>query len=163
MEAWVNLIYFYTFIIVSCNSYLQVCKNKMWFSGYNGDVNSELVRYDMGICSIGIWFTIQMPGTIVVWYADHHLENGLVFRPPFECMALGIWIANHLNNEKINWTLAVTYARRDKLVIPLTRTFCGNLVSTKTNLSPKSSPKLPEYCQIQHIIVTSNDRHCVNG
>ena len=28
-------------------------------------------------------------------------------------------------------------------------TFCGNLVTMKANLSLKSSPKLPEYFQIQ--------------
>ena len=28
------------------------------------------------------WFTIQMPGTMVVWFTDRHLIN--IFRPPFE-------------------------------------------------------------------------------
>ena len=48
----------------------------------------------MGICKIVNWFGIQMPGTMVVWYSDHHLVNGQfsdhplvnrpVLRPPFE-------------------------------------------------------------------------------
>ena len=64
----------------------------------------------MGICSIIEWFTIQMPGTMVVQYSDHHLVYGLVFRPPFEywsaiqmpgIMVPGILITNHLNNEQV--------------------------------------------------------------
>ena len=47
------------------------------------------------------------------------------------------------------YSTAVMYTRRDQFAIPLTCTFCGNLVTTKANLSPKSSPKLPEYFQIQ--------------
>ena len=39
------------------------------------------------------------------------------------------------------WTLAVIYTRRNQFVIPLTRTFCGNLVTTKANLNLKSSPR----------------------
>ena len=38
----------------------------------------------MGICSIFKWFAIQMPGTMVVGYSDHHLVNRPVFRVPFE-------------------------------------------------------------------------------
>ena len=38
----------------------------------------------MGICLIVEWFTMQMPGTMVVWCSDHHLVNELVFRRPFE-------------------------------------------------------------------------------
>ena len=30
------------------------------------------------------WFAIQMSGTKEVCYSNHHLDNGLVFRPPFE-------------------------------------------------------------------------------
>ena len=60
---------------------------------------------------MGIWFlvkqfVIQMPGTMVVWYSDHHLVNRPVLRPPFEYwsaiqMRSGIWITNHLNNEQL--------------------------------------------------------------
>ena len=47
---------------------------------------------------------------MAVWYSDHHLVNGAVFRPPFEywsaiqmscTIVLGIWIANHLNNKLV--------------------------------------------------------------
>ena len=40
-----------------------------------------------------------MPGNIEVWYSNHHLVNGPVFRPPFEH-----WSAiqmHHFNNEKV--------------------------------------------------------------
>ena len=38
-----------------------------------------------------------MPGTMVVWYSDHHLVNSWVIRP----MVLGIKIENHLNNKNV--------------------------------------------------------------
>ena len=38
----------------------------------------------MGICLIIEWFVIQRPSTLEVQYSDHHLFNGLVFKPPFE-------------------------------------------------------------------------------
>ena len=59
------------------------------------------------------------------------------------------------------WTLAVMYTRRNQFAIPLTFTFCGNLVTMKANLSPKSCPQLPEYCQIQHNSEQSLSLACV--
>ena len=52
---------------------------------YSGDLNSKLVWYsdhgDLFYCQM---VCIQMPSPMEVWYSDHHLVNGPVFRPPFE-------------------------------------------------------------------------------
>ena len=71
----------------------------------------------MVICSFVKWFNIQIPGTMVVPYSDHHLVNGLVFRPPVEyqsdiqmpgTMVPGIWIANRLNKCHLNTRLRLS-------------------------------------------------------
>ena len=52
---------------------------------YSGDLNSKLVGYSDHVgCLLLDWFAIQMPGTMVVRYSDHHLINVPVFRAPFE-------------------------------------------------------------------------------
>ena len=52
----------------------------------------------------------QMLGTMAVRYSEHHLVNGLLFRPLFEywsaiqmpgTMVMGIGIANHFNNKHV--------------------------------------------------------------
>ena len=53
---------------------------------YSGDLNSELVWYsDHEDLFVG-WK--EMPGTMVVWFSDHHLVNRLVFRPLFDYVFL---------------------------------------------------------------------------
>ena len=74
-------------IMVSIFLFNRTCANT---NKYIGDMNSELVRY-----------------------SNHHLFNGLVFRPSFEYrsviqmpgfMVQGTWIENQLNNkEKDQW------------------------------------------------------------
>ena len=54
-----------------------------------------------------------------------------------------------LKDENLDLTLAVMYTSRDRFVIPLTGTFCGNLISTKANFSPKNGSKLPQCCRRQ--------------
>ena len=68
------------------------------------------------------------------------LKFGLIFYAaktfPIKILPI-IFKSNQIDDDKtvINGNLADMYIKRDQFVIPFTCTFCGNLVTTKANLS----------------------------
>ena len=52
-------------------------------------------------------------------------------------------LKNNETNASLYSNLAGMYTKGDQFVIPLTRTFCGNLLPQKLTLVQQNSPKLP--------------------
>ena len=68
-------------------------------------------------------------------------------------------LKNNEANSSLYSNLAGMYTKRDQFVIPLTHTFCGNLVTTKASFTPAKQSKtaslnIVEYNTTSHICYT---------